>query len=633
MENYWVLGSTFRKPNQDQKDRFLAEGIWEIQNPSESDRQLVRAMQPGDKVAIKSTFVKWYKLPFENNEQPVSVLRIKARGTILENPGDGERVLVEWDKGFTNREWYFYTYQKTIWQLREDEEAAKQLKRFIFLDESQNYSWFLSHPFWHDKYARREEPMNERAIWIEKTLVRGRPDREGGENALGKALWSPQKSKSGGDIYSSMRKVKPGDLVLHLTDNEAFTGISLAKESADDTFEGIAGTDWTGKCYRIPLDGYQAIDPPLHRDQLLKTEPFAAELKELIEGGARGVFFNSNLELNQGKYLTEASPTLVSILKRAYLNAAGKPLPMLRNLVAPESESSTGAEPFSLMDALESIFLDQEEMDEILLLWKAKKNIILQGPPGVGKSFAAEKLAFALMEEAERERIGFVQFHQSYSYEDFVEGYKPVENGFELKSGKFVQFCRKAEEDQKNRYVYVIDEINRGNLSKILGELMLLVEGDKRSPNWAIPLASGKLPFYVPPNVYLMGLMNTADRSLAVVDYALRRRFAFIELKPKLSSEKFQRHLSANGISDEVISLVVERIEALNYEIVSDTLNLGPGFAIGHSFFCEKPLSSETDKAWYRRVIKSEIAPLIKEYWFDAPQRAEDWEARLLQSI
>lgn len=485
-----------------------------------------------------------------------------------------------------------------------------------------------------DQTARFTEAPKTASVWIEKTLVTGRADREAGDHALGQALWSPQASKNGGDIYANMRRVEPGDIVLHLTDNRGFTGISRAVKRADDTFEGLVGTEWEGPCYRIKLQDYVELQPPLLRDQLFKTEPFAAELAELVESGAKRLFFNRKLELNQGAYLTEATPTLLTILNRAYLHAAGKLLPWMDAEEVAESDDPPAAvAPYSIEDALQSLFLDPAEVKAILLLWRAKKNVVLQGPPGVGKSFAATKLAFALIGEAARDRMEFVQFHQSYSYEDFVEGFRPTEQGFKLEFGKFVQFCRRAEADPNNTYVFVIDEINRGNLSKILGELMLLIESDKRGPEWAMKLASGNVLVHVPANVHLMGLMNTADRSLAVVDYALRRRFAFVDLKPKLHSPKFKSHLRSHEIGDAVIEMLVDRVEALNQEIIADTINLGSGFAIGHSFFCGKPMPSEDDRAWVRRVIQTEVVPLLREYWYDAESRAAAWEVRLLEGL
>jgi hypothetical protein len=146
-------------------------------------------------------------------------------------------------------------------------------------------------------------------------------------------------------------------------------------------------------------------------------------------------------------------------------------------------------------------------------------------------------------------------------------------------------------------------------------------------------LASGKLPFHVPANVNILGLMNTADRSLAVVDYALRRRFAFVDLKPKLGSPKFRAQLQHSGVQAGLVDTLISRIDALNQEIASDITNLGPGFAIGHSFFCAGPTDSEDGPTWYARVIRTEIAPLLREYWFDAPNKAKSWEDQLLAPL
>ncbi|WP_260596961.1 AAA family ATPase [Sphingomonas endolithica] len=626
---YWFVGAAFGR-REDQVERFLRDGIWEISSPTDAEAAHVKSMRPGERIAIKAAFVQKHNLPFDGRGNNVSVMRIKARGVITANPGNGERVQVEWDPTFDARDWYFYTYRATIWQVTKGHDMADRLIAFTFGDQSQDLDWFRNSTGWAEVFGDNAS-VSSRRFWIEKTIASGRADRLSGEHALGRALWSPQRSKDGKNIYANMLEVRPGDVVFHLVDNQAITGVSLVEGAADQSFVGLADSDWADQpAYRIALIDHQQLDPPLVREAFLEAEPFATELKELAESGQKGLFYNSRRGLNQGAYLTEVTPTLRSILNRAYVELAGENLPYIDEQQVVLDQGGEEGAAYTLDDALLDLFLSREEAEDILLLWRAKRNIILQGPPGVGKSFAAHKLAYALMAIQDRDKVGFVQFHQSYSYEDFVEGFRPAEQGFELKPGKFVEFCRKAEADPKHTHVFIIDEINRGNLSKIFGELMLLIESDKRDPKWAMPLASGKVPFHVPPNVYLMGLMNTADRSLAVVDYALRRRFAFVSLMPNLASPRFDEHLEGLGIGLDVRSMLRVRVGELNDEIIGDTINLGPGFAIGHSFFCAAPSVGESDTDWYRRVVRTELVPLLQEYWFDAPEKAESWKIRLL---
>ena len=293
--------------------------------------------------------------------------------------------------------------------------------------------------------------------------------------------------------------------------------------------------------------------------------------------------------------------------------------------------------PYSLDDMTASgVFLTKEDLEQILERLQSKKAMILQGPPGVGKTFIGRKLGYALMNEVDTDRLEMVQFHQSYSYDDFVRGYRPIPGkaaSFVLQNGIFYEFCQKAAKDPDREYVFIIDEINRGNLRQIFGELLMLIEPDKRGPEYALPLAyrtEDEPHFYVPPNLYVIGLMNVADRSLAMVDYAMRRRFVFITLKPQYESELFRQWLTERDMDPDLVQLIVTRMTRLNQEIREDPL-LGENYEIGHSFFLPKGDNfAGLDKNWYRRVVRTEIIPLLKEYWFDNPKRAAEAEKRLL---
>ena len=282
---------------------------------------------------------------------------------------------------------------------------------------------------------------------------------------------------------------------------------------------------------------------------------------------------------------------------------------------------------YSVEKFLEEVYMDGDSYDTLVELIRVKKNVILQGAPGVGKTFAAKRLAYSMMGVKDQERVMMVQFHQSYTYEDFIEGFRPssTSNGFEIKKGSFYNFCKKAADDLENEYFFIIDEINRGNLSKIFGELFMLIENDKRGN--ALQLLYSDEKFFVPANVYIIGMMNTADRSLAMLDYALRRRFAFFEMKPGFDSDGFREYRMALGNSK--FDRLIDCVEKLNTVIEADD-SLGEGFCIGHSYFCN--LKTVTDKA-LSNIVEYEMVPLLKEYWYDEPIKVKDWTEKLRSSI
>lgn len=287
-----------------------------------------------------------------------------------------------------------------------------------------------------------------------------------------------------------------------------------------------------------------------------------------------------------------------------------------RNIVYP---------PYTVDDFLEEVYISENDYNTLVDLVREKKNVILQGAPGVGKTYAAKRLAYSMMGVQDPERVMMIQFHQSYSYEDFIMGYRPTETGgFKLNEGPFYKFCKLAESDSENEYFFIIDEINRGNLSKIFGELFMLVEKDKRS-TVKLQLLYSNEKFSVPENVYIIGMMNTADRSLALLDYALRRRFAFFEMQPGFDTEGFIHYRTE--LNNPKFDKLIRSVKALN-AVISDDVSLGEGFRIGHSYFC----NVKRDINLYN-IVEYEIIPLLKEYWFDEPAKVKEWSAILRSAI
>ena len=292
-----------------------------------------------------------------------------------------------------------------------------------------------------------------------------------------------------------------------------------------------------------------------------------------------------------------------------------------------EEEAETEFPLYSPEDFLKEVYMTPQNYDTLCGLLERKKNIILQGAPGVGKTYTAQRLAYSIMGVKDPSRVMMVQFHQNYGYEDFVMGFRPRKSdaGFELKEGPFYKFCKTAEIDSENPYFFIIDEINRGNLSKIFGELFMMIEADKRGN--ALRLLYSDELFSIPQNVYLIGTMNTADRSLAMIDYALRRRFAFFEMMPAFDVDTFVQEMERK--QNPKYQRLIHTVKALNQDIKQDAA-LGRGFCVGHSYFCtEDPV----DDSWLAGVVEYELLPLLQEYWFDNLNKTAEWQEKLREAI
>lgn len=465
---YWFVGAMWDEGDQTQ--RFMREGTWQNGYEDKFTDQVL-TMREGDRIAIKASFSRKHGLPFDNRGQVVSVMRIKAIGTVIRNHGDGHTVDVVWDTAFAPRDWFFYTYRSTITRARvEDELLARRLVAFAFEGAQQDYAFFMAQPYWRERFLASDDGLDDEA------------------------------------------------------------------------------------------------------------------------GEAEG---------------TEEDP-------------------------APSTTVSYGVADI----VAEGCFVPAADLQAVLERWYSKKNLILQGPPGTGKTWLAKRLAKALIggKNPGDEQLRVVQFHPALSYEDFVRGYRPGGDGkLTLTDGVFLQVVEAARFKPDVDHVLIIEEINRGNPAQVLGEVLTLIESSKRNKDAAMELAYPRRVgerVYVPENLYVIGTMNVADRSLALVDLALRRRFAFVILVPSLNAA-WEQWCMAKGMDAATIDHIRSRMETLNQEIAQDRA-LGAQFQIGHSYVTPHEAVADA-QAWFAEVVRSEIGPLLHEYWFDAPERADAAIAELLK--
>jgi 5-methylcytosine-specific restriction protein B len=386
-------------------------------------------------------------------------------------------------------------------------------------------------------------------------------------------------------IYKYFEAAKEGDLIIGYE--------STPTKQIKAIYEVTKGIHNTANGEEIEFELVEKLEIPVHWN----------DLKNNVALQHCEVFIN-----NQGS-LFKLTEEEYDIIREIIDN---------KNIITEKLLQSSNIKKYKFTDDSDKPFISEADFLQTVALLKRKKNIILQGPPGVGKTFIARKLAYEIMQEIKDANIEMVQFHQSYSYEDFIQGLRPTQKGgFDLRDGIFYSFCQRALAHPDRPFFFIIDEINRGNLSKIFGELMMLIEADKREEKFALKLTYAEDEedrFYVPTNLYIIGTMNTADRSLAIVDYALRRRFAFITLQPDYGNN-FRSFLASKGLSAGMVEHICSAVTKVNSKIKED-INLGEGFQIGHSYFCTFTTSEDENK-WWNEILSFELKPLLEEIWFD----------------
>ena len=277
----------------------------------------------------------------------------------------------------------------------------------------------------------------------------------------------------------------------------------------------------------------------------------------------------------------------------------------------------------------DKLLLPVSFLENIVLLLDEKKQVIFQGPPGTGKTYVAQELANHLAEQ-EQENVILVQFHPSYAYEDFVQGFRPAildngQPGFKLQDGPLLQIAKRAEDNPEEGYYLIIDEINRGNLAKVFGELYFLLEYRDKEIHLQYSDKPDQ-PFKLPENLYIIGTMNTADRSIALVDLALRRRFYFVEFDTNEEPVKglLRRWLNKNELGD--MTWVADVVELANQKLVNGRPD-DRHAAIGPSHFMKKDL----DDAQAKRIWKHAVLPYIEEHLFGEPNRLREFELDALR--
>lgn len=725
-QSYWFVGATYDR-TQDQTPRFLSEGIWEnVYDDKHFD--LVRSMQPGDRIAIKSSYTRKHGMSFDGRGNAVSVMAIKATGTITQNLNDGKRVRVDWKAENPPREWYFFTQRHAIWRITPGEWMRDGLLAFTFEDKRQDIERFRNAPDWRERFGSGTQKQS--FGWTKfyeaaaERLLNYRDDRrpliEGIHRIATRVSGlSYLQDKFADDTSGPLKDICPftalGTFNRSMTDNNRrAVAAELAKllgveVPVPDSFDGVPMLNnqrsWFFSYATKREDGdidalwrifsaaaqFVGSDLPEHRTEFVQAYDAATGVWGVAWNLSTGLFWahpwdfptlDSQSRHYIGKHLSVQIPSgnkqgrpcdaegylkLLDDLKARftedsypvhsfpdlslaawrYKDADTPPVTeddnaLPSDLDADNAQPSETVQPLPPLESYsitnvqtDGCFLPLDEITRLLDRLRMKKNLILQGPPGTGKTWLAKRLAFALIGEKDDSKVRAVQFHPNLSYEDFVRGWRPTGDGkLALVDGIFMEAIRAASKSPTSKFVVVIEEINRGNPAQIFGELLTLLEAGKRTPNEALELcypdADGKKrPVHVPENLYVIGTMNIADRSLALVDLALRRRFAFVTLEPKLGDAWRTWVVKQCGVDARLVDDIEQRVISLNERIRQ---GLGNQFCIGHSYVTPiHRLEPGSTRDWFLQVAKTEIGPLLDEYWAGASNTAEAALKKLIE--
>ena len=793
---YWFVGATYN--NEDQTARFIEQGVWEV-NTEGKQTDLVKSIKAGEKIAIKSSYTRKNDLPFDNRGHTVSVMAIKAVGTVVENVGDGQTLKVDWEKDIPLREWYFFTSRNTVWKVVPETWARVNLIDFTFNGKEQNIDRFRNDVFWRERFG--DDPLVISSFGWTKFYEEMASKLLGFRYRRGELIAGIHKISEKSDVVSILNdQYEEGVIGGPLKDICPFTvmaifnrGITddnrkvIAKELAEligvsepvpDSFDGIPivnnqRTWFFGYSYKRHSDdidilwevfaraiSFADLDDRDEGDEA--SEHFAAAYDKAMDiygvgwnltmglywirpwsfltlDGQSQEYISKKLKIKISKYgpkgrcnsndylglvenletrfLEDTYPVhsfpelslaayhykpknydemselswrdnmlsrikqlcretstfdftlqqflnrFLADLKTDYPNNNTVEESIRRNLQElvtsedlerisrgfyrliteePLLNDNQGYEitlkPYTVDNIItDGCFLDKAKVEKVLKRLSTKKNIILQGPPGTGKTWLAKRMAFALIGQRDDSKIRAVQFHPNLSYEDFIRGWRPSGEGkLTLVDGPFMEVITTAIDDPESKYVIVIEEINRGNPAQVFGEMLTLLETDKRTPDEALELSYRKFAgerVYIPSNLYVIGTMNIADRSLALVDLALRRRFAFIDLEPTLGKSWRDWVKDKNGIDSEFLYEIERRIINLNDEITIDP-SLGTQFQVGHSYVTPAVGMNITEaKEWFGEVVETEIGPLLDEYWFDDLEKSRKAQKRLMEGL